>query len=517
MVIACRLPPLSSGLLVLILCGFVNSTPLDDYVSKPEPDFSWRDTGDTVWPLVFGGKAHILNVTSLRWMDESRAYSPNGALWSHQVAVVIPKKLTVTNVSIAVMTGGCIGDKAPGISDEYLEVADKLAHNTGSIAVVIYQIPNCPIVYPSDPSGKKRTEDAMIAWAWLQFIKDPHHDPEWIPRLPMTKAGMQCMRAVQEYLEQQKLAQIKGWVVSGASKRGWTTWTVGAVTCESCVTILAIAPLVPIVPDIIAEVHRQWRSYGGFTFAFKDYTEVNMTQYIDGPEFAMATKIMDPMYYGERLSRIPKVVVLSSDDEFMQLDWSEIWYDQLTGEKHLLIAPNSEHSLTTGIPEVVSTMSAVYNSIVYQTERPRFDYRIDNSTGELSVQLPPGLAHGKVVLRHAQTFSTERRDFRWVRQSNPHTPNCTFPEIPLKKPMEGGNCVVPIVWLGKTLNEVSGSPGLFKATPPEPKKGHWTGYYIEVFFDSHVGEYQLTTPGFVWPNTLPFEDCHGATCIGRLV
>ena len=39
---------------------------------------------------------------------------------------------------------------------------------------------------------------------------------------------------------------------------------------------------------------------------FADYTEVNMTQYIDGPEFAMATKIMDPKYYGERLSRIPK-------------------------------------------------------------------------------------------------------------------------------------------------------------------------------------------------------------------
>jgi PhoPQ-activated pathogenicity-related protein len=31
------------------------------------------------------------------------------------------------------------------------------------------------------------------------------------------------------------------------------------------------------------------------------------------------------MYYGERLARIPKAVVLSSDDEFMMMDWSNLW------------------------------------------------------------------------------------------------------------------------------------------------------------------------------------------------
>ena len=125
---------------------------------------------------------------------------------------------------------------------------------------------------------------------------------------------------------------------------------VGAATCESCVNIVGIAPLVPIVPNLVQEVHRQWQSYGGFTFAFTDYIAVNFTQLLDGPKFAKALQIVDPMYYGDRLKRLPKVVVLSSDDEFMQFDWSDIWYDELTGEKHLLIAPNSEHSLASGIP-----------------------------------------------------------------------------------------------------------------------------------------------------------------------
>lgn len=52
---------------------------------------------------------------------------------------------------------------------------------------------------------------------------------------------------------------------------GWTTWAVGSATCtgENCVNVVGLAPLVPIAPDIRAVVHRQWQSYGGFTFAFK--------------------------------------------------------------------------------------------------------------------------------------------------------------------------------------------------------------------------------------------------------
>ena len=115
-----------------------------------------------------------------------------------------------------------------------------------------------------------------------------------------------------------------------------------------------------------------------------------------------------------------------------------------------------------------------------------------------------------------------RRDFRWVRQANNFTQACKWPFIPLKKPLFGGNCIQPIIWYGTTLKEVEGSPGVFKGTPPKPKKeGFWTGYYVELFFPSDTGlkhsEFQFTTPGYTWPNTLPFKDCTGKTCIGKLV
>lgn len=57
---------------------------------------------------------------------------------------------------------------------------------------------------------------------------------------------------------------------------------------------------------------------------------------------------------------------VSSDDEFMSMDWTNLWYDSFQksfGETHLLIVQDSEHSLATGIPEVVESLSAAMESI----------------------------------------------------------------------------------------------------------------------------------------------------------
>jgi len=121
-------------------------------------------------------------------MDVSRAYTENGNVWSHQVIVVVPKTLSIKNVSTVVLNGGCIGDSYPDKKDEYTELADRIASQTESIAVVVNQIPNCKVIFPSDPEKKPREEDALLAWAWHEFINDPKQDPEWLPRLPMAKA-----------------------------------------------------------------------------------------------------------------------------------------------------------------------------------------------------------------------------------------------------------------------------------------------------------------------------------------
>jgi len=62
------------------------------------------------------------------------------------------------------------------------------------ISITVFQVPNCHIKYPSDPSLRGRAEDAMISWAWRQFHEDPTNY-DWLPRLPMAKAAFQSMKA----------------------------------------------------------------------------------------------------------------------------------------------------------------------------------------------------------------------------------------------------------------------------------------------------------------------------------
>lgn len=101
--------------------------------------------------------------------------------------------------------------------------------------------------------------------------------------------------------------------------------------------------------------------------------------------------MIDPLTFNDTLAKIPKLIVVSSSDEFMMMDWSNIWRDNFTGESHLLILPNAEHSMATNILGVLSSVSTFIKSINTghtSEQRAHFDYSYDNSTGELSVKIP---------------------------------------------------------------------------------------------------------------------------------
>lgn len=138
---------------------------------------------------------------------------------------------------------------------------------------------------------------------------------------------------------------------------------VGVTECSNCVNITAIMPLVPIEPNLLPVLHRQWQSYGGWTFTFNDYTEAGVMPQLDDDKFGQILKLIDPLTYEERLAKMPKFIIVSSDDEFMMFDWTSTYFDQLKGESKLLIAPNSEHTMITGLPDVLTSLSAFARSI----------------------------------------------------------------------------------------------------------------------------------------------------------
>ena len=185
--------------------NYAADDPLNAYINAPEPDFAWYEVPNSSFTTLFGGQAHVLNVTSQRWLEASKASGPgpDGELWTHQVVVIVPKGGGKPgNVNVAYLTGGCNenANAVPKKTDEDILVVDEITRSTGSIGIAVFQIPNCPIVFPSDPIAKRRTEDAILAYAWYEYLNDPVHNATWLPRLPMAKAAFQCMRAAEEFL-----------------------------------------------------------------------------------------------------------------------------------------------------------------------------------------------------------------------------------------------------------------------------------------------------------------------------
>ena len=231
---------------------------------------------------------------------------------------------------------------------------------------------------------------------------------------------------------------------------------------------------------------------------------------------------------------MPKYVFMASDDQFMQFEWTNRYYDKLGGEKHFYIMANAEHSMSTAFTRKLSNIASFVHSIAAgKPFRPNFDHTYDSSTGELVVRLDEQSASTikSVTLVYAQTLTTKRRDFRWFFLSNENTEPCEPPYYPANQDMDNGQsnsvlCRAPITWEGKEISESSDEPGVYRAMPPEPWEGHWMGYYIQLEFYGDAPEagdsqfpnhFTFTTPGYVWPDTFPFEDCVGEGCWSKYV
>jgi len=104
---------------------------LDSFMEKEEDVYNWFEIENSTIKSINGGTIHFLNVTSQEWLDETKAYGPNGNnIWTHHVAVNIPKNLKFTNISTAYVTGSCNENDSelPTAHDEDIIVADELAH-----------------------------------------------------------------------------------------------------------------------------------------------------------------------------------------------------------------------------------------------------------------------------------------------------------------------------------------------------------------------------------------------------
>lgn len=151
-------------------------------------------------------------------------------------------------------------------------VTARVAVSAGMVAAALYQVPNQPVVFASDPARRRRVEGELISYGWRSFMDDPGR-PEWVAQLPMTKAAARALDTLQAVAANATAGGAEAgagagagaggpsrFIVSGASKRGWTTWLLGAVDGR----VAAMAPVVLDALRLHEFLHAMWRNLGGW-------------------------------------------------------------------------------------------------------------------------------------------------------------------------------------------------------------------------------------------------------------
>ncbi len=400
---------------------------LREYVHACDPNYSYR-LRNTISSQGSGYTGYLLEMTSGAWRGAQEVYEPE---WRHYITVVEPANVTSTT-ALLVISGGRTGNM-PSSSEASLLLP--LAVNTGSVVALLQAVPNQPLNFSDDT--QPRSEDAIIAYSYDKYMnthKAGNTDMTWPALLPMTRAAVKTMDALQDFLGTKATGpvSVERFAVTGASKRGWTSWLTAASDSR-------VSAVMPIVIDVLGmerqmEHHRRaYSSYpenspedyihGGYSTAIEDYVEMNVFQRFGTPESKSLLKIVDPFTYRDVLT-MPKLILNSTGDQFFLPDSSQFYYNELLGQKHLYYAENTDHGLSNSGLDIdqgtLDSLQSFYIAHVRNTNRlpgddvavPGFTwtYETDETGGRARIIVTTDQLPDSVTLWHA--INPDARDFR---------------------------------------------------------------------------------------------------------
>ncbi|MFP6650148.1 MAG: PhoPQ-activated protein PqaA family protein [Pirellulaceae bacterium] len=401
---------------------------LANYVARPEPEYGWKLVHSR---RVMGTTEHRLILTSQNWQ---------GITWTHYLQVFEPNRLKETAKILLFVTAGNTGD-IPSVSYDFMGAG--AAKHTGARIAILHQVPNQPLL-------GDHVEDDLITESWLRYLKTG--DANWPLLFPMVKSAVKAMDALEEFVAGSSDHEVDGFVITGASKRGWTSWLAPSVDDR----IIATAPVVIDVLNFRPQMIGQLKSWGEFSEQIQDYTSKGLVKLENESELETRLRVMMDPYTYHREVEIPKLMVIATNDRYWVINSLNIYWDELVGPKSVSYVPNTGHSLSGELVPVMKTISAFFKRVAADQPMPAFGWKHDDHAEGYRLTVT-----GEDLPRSARlwTAHSESLDFRDAR------------------------------WIPRRLRNLDGT---ITAEVPKPRSGH-VAFYTTLYFRDGNLRYSLST------------------------
>ncbi len=357
------------------------------YVQKPEPEFQWKLLKKQE---LAGAKVFELRVTSQRWHD---------ILWEHAVEVIEPENLVHPKHVLLFVTGGSQPPKVA--SERDLKMGLQLAAVAGMRVAVLHQVPNQPLY-------DGRVEDDLITETWLRYLQTG--DESWPLLFPMVKSAIKTMDAVQQLSQQEFEQPVDSFIITGASKRGWTSW----LTPVADRRIIATAPIVIDVLNFRAQMKHQKDTWGKYSEQIIDYTSKGLI--VEGDENMRERQLrlmMDPYNYRSQLT-LPKLLVNGTNDPYWVVDAMKLYWDDLQGPKYALFLPNADRDLDDGREKALVTIATFARLNAAGAELPELKWTFTRDNEQRNATITSSQTPVDAVLWTAQSPDLDFRNDSWT-------------------------------------------------------------------------------------------------------
>ncbi|MFI4873822.1 MAG: PhoPQ-activated pathogenicity-related family protein [Blastopirellula sp. JB062] len=367
----------------------VAPTALQDYVAQKDESFAWELVKTTDLPLGMG-RMHEVKLTSQTWQ---------GITWSHVLAIVEPKEIEHPNHALLFITGGKTGGK---IRTGDLIAGARMANAGGMCVGYLLHVPNQPLF-------GDRVEDDLITETFLRYLET--RDATWPLLFPMVKSAVRAMDVIQEVAQSEWGGKIEKFIVSGASKRGWTTWL-------SAVAEPRVAGIAPIVIDTLnfqPQMKHQIKIWGKYSEQIEDYTSKGLVRVMQEQPEVPLWRWVDPYTYREQLT-LPKLIINGTNDPYWVVDALNIYWDDLPAPKHILYVPNAGHGLKGGIETALTSLVAFMKHVAEGKPLPNLQWQYAEKDQKIMLTVRSDVAPKEVRLWTATSEDGDFRPSQWTAE-----------------------------------------------------------------------------------------------------